>query len=542
MKKLLLFFSFIFFCLSSFGQIKICSLPLTITGTTSSRIIIENATCDTTQSMTVGNFISLYGLGGGGGGGLTSVTIGNLSPLFTMSVSGTSTLAFTHALSNSFAYKVFGRGTSTGVPSYVTLDTNYFTNFSTYIRPLLSANSPLTYNSATGVFSADTNIIATKYYVGTQVSGLSFTSPLHYSAGVVTITAIPNATLLNSSVTINGNSLSLGGTLTLNKVDTIYKNATGDSIISEISGRRHAIKDSSGGSGGTVDTTGGDTKIATHYFVRTTDSVGTIVAGIWHGTAIDSLYSSHLFSSILRKPGSDSIFGYQNGTKIFLFRDTVLSVTEAQVTNLTSDLALKAPTNSPTFTGAPTAPTNSPNDNSAKIATTAYVDNIASAGSYYKVCEAQGTITATNTSASYYFASNGSTMRASGTSGATGCNVYYLQATDQVSPLGKATKFRITFIVTVNNAAPTSNFTVGLYPVTNHSGAAAATLNYDLGTVIGSSTATITTPAANSISASSTANFDLPADGVYAIGVATNSTIATSSHVGIVAYLEYSFR
>lgn len=46
---------------------------------------------------------------------------------------------------------------------------------------------------------------------------------------------------------------------------------------------------------------------------------------------------------------------------------------ESGVVNLTSDLALKAPLASPTFTGTPAAPTPSTADNSTKIATTAYV-------------------------------------------------------------------------------------------------------------------------------------------------------------------------
>lgn len=57
-----------------------------------------------------------------------------------------------------------------------------------------------------------------------------------------------------------------------------------------------------------------------------------------------------------------------------------LTISQNNVTNLTSDLALKAPLASPTFTGTVTLPTGSvgvtptANDNSTKVATTAYVD------------------------------------------------------------------------------------------------------------------------------------------------------------------------
>lgn len=52
----------------------------------------------------------------------------------------------------------------------------------------------------------------------------------------------------------------------------------------------------------------------------------------------------------------------------------ITGLAESAVTNLVSDLALKAPLASPTFTGTPAAPTPSANDNSTKLATTAYVD------------------------------------------------------------------------------------------------------------------------------------------------------------------------
>jgi hypothetical protein len=47
---------------------------------------------------------------------------------------------------------------------------------------------------------------------------------------------------------------------------------------------------------------------------------------------------------------------------------------ESKITNLVSDLALKAPLASPALTGSPTAPTQTPLDNSTKLATTAYAD------------------------------------------------------------------------------------------------------------------------------------------------------------------------
>jgi len=50
-----------------------------------------------------------------------------------------------------------------------------------------------------------------------------------------------------------------------------------------------------------------------------------------------------------------------------------IQITESQVTNLTTDLGLKAPLASPALTGTPTAPTAATGDDSTQIATTAFV-------------------------------------------------------------------------------------------------------------------------------------------------------------------------
>jgi hypothetical protein len=55
--------------------------------------------------------------------------------------------------------------------------------------------------------------------------------------------------------------------------------------------------------------------------------------------------------------------------------DTRITSNTASITTNTSDILLKAPINSPTFTGTPTAPTPATSDNSTKVATTEYVKN-----------------------------------------------------------------------------------------------------------------------------------------------------------------------
>ena len=57
-----------------------------------------------------------------------------------------------------------------------------------------------------------------------------------------------------------------------------------------------------------------------------------------------------------------------------------IQITESQVTNLTTDLGLKAPLASPALTGTPTAPTADTGDNTTQIATTAFVQTAIAQG------------------------------------------------------------------------------------------------------------------------------------------------------------------
>jgi hypothetical protein len=59
--------------------------------------------------------------------------------------------------------------------------------------------------------------------------------------------------------------------------------------------------------------------------------------------------------------------------RVTALTSTAIQIAESQVTNLVSDLALKSPLASPTFTGTPAAPTASPGTNTTQLATTAFV-------------------------------------------------------------------------------------------------------------------------------------------------------------------------
>ena len=86
---------------------------------------------------------------------MTSFSAGHLDPVFTTLVTNPTTapdLSF-NLSSTGNVYRVLGSATN-APPTYVRIDTNYIANFSTQVRPLFSAGSGMTYNSATGVMTA----------------------------------------------------------------------------------------------------------------------------------------------------------------------------------------------------------------------------------------------------------------------------------------------------------------------------------------------------------------------------------------------------
>lgn len=123
--------------------------------------------------------------------------------------------------------------------------------------------------------------------------------------------------------------------------------------------------------------------------------------------------------------------------------------------------------------------------------------------------------------------------QANAPSGAAGhANVIYLDPADW--PAG--TTLRIRAIALVNDAAPATTFTFGLYPITTNGGAA-ANVTALFGTVVTGSTVAVTTPAANSQTVVTTGDFAAPAAGYYALGVVVAANMAANSSVGVRATL-----
>ena len=88
--------------------------------------------------------------------------------------------------------------------------------------------------------------------------------------------------------------------------------------------------------------------------------------------------------------------------------------TEADIVNLVSDLAAKAPLASPALTGTPTAPTAAPGTNTTQVATTAFVEAAVGGGA--------GTVTSVGLSMPAEFSVSGSPVTTSGTLAVTRVN------------------------------------------------------------------------------------------------------------------------
>lgn len=193
---------------------------------------------------------------------------------------------------------------------------------------------------------------------------------------------------------------------------------------------------------------------------------------------------------------------------------------------------------SPALTGTPTAPTAAAGDNDTQVATTAFVQQASSYSQYKTLTVAAGSITAGIVAGTYAIPFGDAVQPAAGS--LYPISTINLVAADFPSVDGKAAKLRIRAQLYTNDVAPTGNYTIGLFPITRPGTSGGAGLNiYTLGTVVpGSNGATFTTPTADGLHSAVSADFALPADGHYALGVVTTATVAASSHIHLVVTLQ----
>lgn len=187
-----------------------------------------------------------------------------------------------------------------------------------------------------------------------------------------------------------------------------------------------------------------------------------------------------------------------------------------------------------------TADANKPVSTATQSALNAKADSAAVPNASYRtILDCSGSHTAARV-AGTYFMPQSQALGISGTGTLYPPNTVFIAAADYPTLNGVAPKLRIRAQLYTNDVAPTGNFTLGLYPVTRPATSGGAGLCiFTLGTVVsGSNGATFTTPAADGLLQSVGADFALPADGHYVIGVVTTGTVATNAHVQITASLQ----
>lgn len=210
----------------------------------------------------------------------------------------------------------------------------------------------------------------------------------------------------------------------------------------------------------------------------------------------------------------------------------------SEVTNLQSTLDAKAPTASPTFTGSPLVPTQAAGDNSTKAASTAYARAAAPNSSYRSLLDCSGSHTAARVAGTYWLG-QGAAIGITDTGTLYPPNLIYIDSADYPTVDGLAPQLRIRCQLYVNDVAPTGNFTFGLHPVTRPATSGGDGLCiYTVGAAVAGSTVVVNTPAADSSNILVGADFALPANGHYVIGVVTTATVAASSHLHMSALLQ----
>ena len=165
--------------------------------------------------------------------------------------------------------------------------------------------------------------------------------------------------------------------------------------------------------------------------------------------------------------------------------------------------------------------------------------DFASNTTYRTVIDCTASHIAARVAGTYWFG-QGQPAGITGTGTLYAPNIVYIDAADYPTLGGVTPKLRIRAQCYTNDVAPTGNFTLGLYPVTRPatSGGAGVCI-YTMGALVtGSGGATFTAPAADAALNTTSADFALPANGHYVIGMVTTATVATSAHVQFCAQLQ----
>ncbi len=111
---------------------------------------------------------------------------------------------------------------------------------------------------------------------------------------------------------------------------------------------------------------------------------------------------------------------------------------------------------------------------------------------------------------------------------------YFAKADYEVA--GKTQKLRLRAQVAANATKPLIKFTVGLYPITV--AGAANQVAWTLGTVVSGSTVEFNEPAASTATSKETADFTIPSDGFFCLGIVTSAGLTANAAVTVHGQLQ----
>jgi hypothetical protein len=165
----------------------------------------------------------------------------------------------------------------------------------------------------------------------------------------------------------------------------------------------------------------------------------------------------------------------------------------------------------------------------------------ASMGVYRTIIEPTGSHIAGRVAGTYGF-SHGQPLAITGTGILYPLDIIYIDSADYPAVGGLTAKLRLRATLLVNDVAPTGNFVLGLHPVTRPATSGGAGLNiHTIGAAVAGSTLTFTAPAADSRNNGVGADFALPADGFYVVGMVSSATVAANSHLHFSAILQMRY-
>jgi hypothetical protein len=137
---------------------------------------------------------------------------------------------------------------------------------------------------------------------------------------------------------------------------------------------------------------------------------------------------------------------------------------------------------------------------------------------YRTLCNIQTLLNKEKGAGTYFIRSGGDALTAV-TVGTAQAPVWFMEfAKADYEVTGKTQKLRLRAQIGVGGTAATITYTAGLYPLSVSGG------GYSAGTVVSGSTVAIANPTSNSIAASNSGDFTIPANGIYALAVVFSGT------------------